>query len=168
MYFHYPSPQTKVSLAYIISSHFITFKVAAQCTQGRPSLSFCSQINYEVALLDQQSLTAKDNASQASYDKFKFALYQYKCDDPRKQNMYSPLRTCEDCLSAYKDWLCATMFPQCSTGRLVRRPCLQLCYRVVQACPTWLRFDCPTEDTLYATYDTNLGTCNSMGITFKS
>ncbi|EJT98066.1 hypothetical protein DACRYDRAFT_24603 [Dacryopinax primogenitus] len=30
------------------------------------------------------------------------------------RDVYSPLKTCEDCLDAYRDWACAISFPRCA------------------------------------------------------
>jgi hypothetical protein len=43
------------------------------------------------------------------------------------------LWTCDDCLRAYKAWLCASLFPRCVGAAVddgVTKPCLELCWTV--------------------------------------
>lgn len=49
-------------------------------------------------------------------DNFNTTLSTFPCEgDLRKlQGMYSPVRTCSQCLSAYRSWLCSIRMPRCT------------------------------------------------------
>lgn len=113
-------------------------------------------MNYDAKPPSDGSTFAQLDARAEQYHAaLAFNLKQYDCSaEARAQNnFYSPLRSCADCSTAYRDWLCAVHFPKCelSTDEIIR-PCDWYCHRVVQSCPGWLGLDCPTAETLDADY----------------
>jgi hypothetical protein len=47
------------------------------------------------------------------------------------------LWSCDDCLRAYKAWLCSSLFPRCTGAAVddgVTKPCLELCWTVSRRC----------------------------------
>ncbi|KAB5563277.1 stretch-activated Ca2+-permeable channel component-domain-containing protein [Coniochaeta sp. 2T2.1] len=83
------------------------------------NLTFCDQVAYSVP---SNPFTFSSNAtrlaqfydSQASsaYADFLKALAQISCEAPSTQ-LYSLVRTCDDCAAAYKSWLCSVVIPRC-------------------------------------------------------
>ncbi|KAI9594183.1 stretch-activated Ca2+-permeable channel component-domain-containing protein [Syncephalis fuscata] len=146
--------------------------MSASCAQTS-GLSFCNRVNYRVPVPSGGNTTnaaqAYDDRARKYYDNFTQLLDQFDCD-----NRYSFERNCDNCRDAYKDWLCAMTVPQCHQGdsagdsydpkdpNLLARPkdngralpstgtwtevlpCVGLCYRVVQSCPAYFQFACPS------------------------
>ncbi|KAI0471988.1 stretch-activated Ca2+-permeable channel component-domain-containing protein [Xylariaceae sp. FL0804] len=53
-----------------------------------------------------------DEFTQGMYRNFEFALQQYPCQaEPIRQ--YSLVKNCDDCKTAYKNWLCSVAIPRC-------------------------------------------------------
>lgn len=168
-------------------------------------LGFCDMVSYSVPIpthfitkdgnsnnhqtemdIEKAKKTYDDYASDM-YKKFETLIEQYDCD----AHVYSPVRTCDDCKVAYKDWLCSMTFPRCTdephstdehhsielhniiaerdsedkTKEFLPenlkevnpyhevKPCIDLCYYVVQSCPVTFEFTCPEhKSTLNYTY----------------
>jgi calcium channel MID1 len=53
-----------------------------------------------------------DSSAKAQYSYFQNVLAQIPCEAPSTER-YSLVRNCDDCASAYKDWLCSVMIPRC-------------------------------------------------------
>lgn len=165
-----------------------------------------------------------DNNAASYFQFFKNSLAQIPCNTTSSAR-YSLARSCDDCVSAYKDWLCAVIIPRCtdfssnlpwlqersvvnpfpngttlpadivdfannsqalSTSRnpliddKVRPgpykeilPCDDLCYGIVQSCPSSLAFACPLPgrtgfNSSYGTrWSDNDMTCNIPGVSFS-
>lgn len=128
------------------------------CTAANRQFAFCSDITFPVLFkqsttFSNQSLTVDGIEAELSksYEAFRFSLYQYDCARQGSATFYSVLVTCEDCLVAYKEWLCLTAFQPCSAQTDPEtRICLGVCHRVLQSCPTFLGFDCPVADSISA------------------
>jgi calcium channel MID1 len=54
-----------------------------------------------------------DNATQAQYQFFQNGLAQTPCETTSSAQ-YSLEKTCDDCITAYKEWLCSVMMPRCT------------------------------------------------------
>ena len=118
-------------------------------------LSTCSQIIYPAYV--PSNLTQLDEQARQLIDQFHFSLYQYPCGLSNQPDIfYSPVRACPDCVQAYTDWICASLFPRCdgaTTGAdSVMRPCRGLCWNMAQSCPGFLEVYCPEEDTIFDSY----------------
>ena len=112
---------------------------------------FCSgaSINY-IARVDQSTALPpgkrEDDYARCIYNNFDFALRTGDCVAMR------PPWDCDDCRAAYKDWICATVFPKCqgdsaaTMGPTIVKPCRDLCFKTVRRCPAHLRLDCPDTD----------------------
>jgi len=84
------------------------------------SLPFCPQTAYSVPLPPPPSpATSYDisnldgNIAQSflsALQNFSSVLSVFPCG----RDVYSPVQTCTNCLSAYRRWLCAVTFPQCA------------------------------------------------------
>lgn len=135
-----------------------------------------------------------DNAATQYFQFFQNSLAQIPCNTTSSAQ-YSLARTCDDCVSAYKDWLCAVTIPRCTdfssdlpwlqprsminpfpNGTTLSAetisfanqsaalsssryppidqvvmpgpykeilPCDDLCYGIVQSCPSSMQFGCP-------------------------
>lgn len=136
-------------------------------------LDFCSQVAYSVPnnpqVPKQQLLQTYDDRARSLYQNFSYALQQIPCNSS-KDEMFSPIKDCDDCADAYKDWLCAVTIPRCSTRNITgykeRKadksrndfvdevirpsldyyevlPCLNVCHTLVRDCPAAFGFDCP-------------------------
>lgn len=153
-------------------------------------LEFCDQVAYSVpvssAFLDPTNESfyhdkgllgaMYDNHTEELYQNFAKAIQVVNCDDELDAR-YSPIRTCEDCISSYKRWLCAVSIPRCSTrnvtGYKYREvgdnrnsfidnvvvppepyfevlPCVETCHAIVSDCPSDFGFVCPTNNETIA------------------
>lgn len=83
------------------------------------NLSFCDQTAYAVPGNPKNfpNFTALaafyDNATQAQYQFFQNVLAQIPCETTSSAQ-YSLARTCSDCATAYKEWLCSVTIPRCT------------------------------------------------------
>ncbi len=95
------------------------------------NLSFCSEVAYAVP--SNPDIVSNYTHFQSIYDdyvlgyyqNFNYSIQQVPCQtDPDAQ--YSLARNCDDCKSAYKDWLCAVSIPRCedfsSDSKYFRQP----------------------------------------------
>ncbi|ODQ79100.1 hypothetical protein BABINDRAFT_180789 [Babjeviella inositovora NRRL Y-12698] len=148
-------------------------------------LEFCNNVAYSVPIssqydIDGSELNLKilyDSNPLALYQNFTFALQQTACDT-EADALYSTVRTCDDCATAYKNWLCAVTIPRCSTynytgfqyrdvgesrnpfvNTVVQPkepyyevlPCINLCNNIVQDCPVNdFAFVCPKDNATIA------------------
>jgi calcium channel MID1 len=85
------------------------------------NLSFCSEVAYAVPSNPKKfppttglpDLAAVYDKSAADwYQYFNFSLQQVACNTTSTAQ-YSLARNCDDCASAYKQWLCAVTIPRC-------------------------------------------------------
>jgi calcium channel MID1 len=85
------------------------------------NLSFCSEVAYAVpsnpekfspttGLPDLAALY--DSNAAALYQFFNYSLQQIPCNTTATAQ-YSLARNCDDCATAYKQWLCAVTIPRC-------------------------------------------------------
>lgn len=143
-------------------------------------LDFCDEVAYSVPALsldeylDKESLgLLYDDYAAGLYTNFSKAIQQVACNTT-KDAIYSPIRTCDDCITLYKNWLCAVTIPRCTTNDfegLVERvpgdsrndflndyvvpnltyyevmPCVNVCNAIVRDCPADLGFSCPTGNS---------------------
>ncbi|ODV89532.1 hypothetical protein CANCADRAFT_32756 [Tortispora caseinolytica NRRL Y-17796] len=136
-----------------------------------------------------------DELAKSYYQNFTFTMQQIDCE-AEDEARFSPLRHCADCDLAYKNWLCATNIPRCLSPDLTTDyarlrnpgssrnekidevvapgpyleilPCYDVCWSVMQNCPSALVFDCPKSDlgleVAYARRDrSGLITCSYLG-----
>ncbi|CDO92611.1 unnamed protein product [Kluyveromyces dobzhanskii CBS 2104] len=140
-------------------------------------LEFCDGVAYSVpssSLLtydDKNQLAViYDSIAESYYSNFSLALQLVQCDTEQDAK-YSPLRTCTECASSYKNWLCSVSIPRCTTEKssyYVHRsseesrnsmlndlikptsdyyevlPCIDTCVAMVRDCPSELGFTCPS------------------------
>lgn len=80
-------------------------------------LKFCSGVAYAVpsnpSLTMAQLGSIYDSYAQAQYQNFSYSLQQIQCNTSA-DSIYSLAVTCDDCNSAYKDWLCSVTIPRCA------------------------------------------------------
>lgn len=80
-------------------------------------LSPCSQVAYAVP--SPPELATSDlteiylSKLQTSLKNFNTTLHTFSCGIP-SQGRFSSVRTCEDCLNAYENWLCGVTMPRCT------------------------------------------------------
>ncbi|XP_006822951.1 NALCN channel auxiliary factor 2-like isoform X2 [Saccoglossus kowalevskii] len=75
------------------------------------------------------TLQQNDSAVRTMFGYFADILDRYDCNDS-----FSVLWQCEDCLVAYKDWMCAMELGFYENGEKVL-PCLDICHKVAAQCP---------------------------------
>ncbi|RKP27203.1 stretch-activated Ca2+-permeable channel component-domain-containing protein [Syncephalis pseudoplumigaleata] len=156
--------------------------MAATCTPAS-GLSFCDKVSYAIPVPTQSgnvsdAAKAYDDRARQYYDNFTRLVDQFDCEQ-----VYSFERNCDACRAAYRDWLCAVTVPRCTVDgqpgpdepNLVARPpghtralkdtgswtevlpCVGLCYMVVQSCPAYFQFNCPSDaETRVHSYGTVL------------
>ncbi|VVT55809.1 uncharacterized protein SAPINGB_P004749 [Magnusiomyces paraingens] len=138
-------------------------------------LEFCSDVAYAVpgnasAFTPLELGEVYDAKASGWYGNFNKSLQQVSCDI-RTMEQYSILRTCEDCATSYRQWLCSVTIPRCMdatspgdylTLRAVNSsrasfideiirpgpykellPCIGMCDALVQDCPASMGFACP-------------------------
>lgn len=161
----------------LFSAESFTTKRDDTCTLIH-GLDFCQGVAYAVP---SSSLTGRNKALLAEtyetiasnfYTNFTYALQLIPCDSELDAR-YSPLRTCDDCAKSYKNWLCAVIFPRCTTTEskyYIKRskdesrnsfinsyvrplrdyyeilPCIEMCYNIVRDCPSDFGFACPSSE----------------------
>lgn len=139
-------------------------------------LDFCDQVAYSAPMSvddDLGQVRAKyDNHARDTYANFSKALDQIDCDTTNDA-VFSPIRTCNDCKTSYKNWLCSVLIPRCSTrdiegykrrevndsrsdfineeiaplaGYFEILPCVNVCEAIVRDCPSAFGFLCPTRN----------------------
>ena len=102
----------------------------------------------------------EDDYARCIFERLEFAVGMGDCVTNRG------LWSCEDCKAAYKDWLCATVFPRCKEGTTdseseIVKPCRDLCFRTIRRCPAHLHLECPDTDPRdYASQPD----CNAVGV----
>lgn len=143
-------------------------------------LDFCDQVAYSVPRLSleeyqDKSLLAQlyDDYAAGLYSNFSKAIQQVACNTT-KDAVYSPVRSCDDCITLYKNWLCAVTIPRCSTNSFTGlrerspgdsrndflneqvvpnltyyevMPCVNVCNAIVRDCPAALGFTCPRHNS---------------------
>ncbi|SCV05151.1 LANO_0H01178g1_1 [Lachancea nothofagi CBS 11611] len=146
-------------------------------------LDFCDGVAYSVptSSLARGNKTAialmYDNIAESLYANFSKALQIVPCDT-EQDALYTPLRSCDDCAEAYRNWLCAVSIPRCTTVETsfyIHRdktenrndylnqeiqplndyyevlPCIDMCHSLVTDCPPDFQFSCPSKS-----YETDL------------
>lgn len=159
-------------------------------------LDFCTEVAYAVPALSLEEYQDKDELkllydgnAERLYTNFSKAIQQVACNTT-KDAIYSPIRTCSECITLYKNWLCAVTIPRCSTNDFagfVERtpgnsrndflndnvvpnltyyevmPCVNVCNAIVRDCPADLGFTCPTTNSsIELSYYWDLGTNYSL------
>ncbi|CEP64703.1 Mid1p LALA0_S13e01068g [Lachancea lanzarotensis] len=140
-------------------------------------LDFCDGVAYSVptSSLAIGNKTANaimyDDIAKSLYANFSKALQIIPCDT-EDDAKFSPLRSCDDCAEAYRNWLCAVSIPRCTTLQskyFIHRkkddnrneylnqqiqplndyfevlPCVDMCYSLVTDCPPDFQFSCPSK-----------------------
>ena len=97
---------------------------------------FCSgaSIDY-VARVDESSTQPpgkrEDDYARCIYSTFDFALEVGGCAANTR-----PPWDCDHCRAAYKDWICAQVFPKCQgeapNPTQIVKPCRDLCFKTVK------------------------------------
>lgn len=85
-----------------------------------------------------KELEKADSNAKATYKSFEEILKRIDCGENWKENTYSATSTCQDCMEAYKNWICFALVSNTSVWKKtknMRRPCLSLCKSVVRKCP---------------------------------
>ncbi|PHH75035.1 hypothetical protein CDD82_4623 [Ophiocordyceps australis] len=80
-------------------------------------LEFCNEIQYAVPGNDQKFnntalAKAYDDYAKSMYENFEKVMMQIQCE-AGKTSLYSLARNCDDCRTAYKNWLCTVSIPRC-------------------------------------------------------
>ena len=88
--------------------------------------------------------TVEDRYARCLYRNLELQLSVSNCRDVQ-------LWSCDDCMAAYKRWLCTTTFKRCEEGGTldpssVVKGCRDTCFDVVRKCPSLVKFDCPLSD----------------------
>lgn len=84
------------------------------------NLTFCDQTAYSVPGNEKKYSGDKiddlknfyDDYAKQMYDNFNKAMMQIQCET-YNTSKYSLARTCDDCRSAYKNWVCSVAIPRC-------------------------------------------------------
>jgi calcium channel MID1 len=81
------------------------------------NLPFCSEVAYAVPsnptlFGDTELMKFYDDLAANWWQNFTYSLQQIQCNASRVA-AYSPVRNCDDCAAAYKNWLCAVTIPRC-------------------------------------------------------
>lgn len=137
-------------------------------TCALPQLSdsaFCGTelLNYPARLSSGGQLPlgqAEDKYAACLYSNWAFSLQQGDC-------RYVQLWTCADCATAYKRWLCGTVFQRCSAGDPESRVlmCRDTCFDVVRKCPVSnTGFTCPLDDARDYAAGLSMPSCNPMSL----
>lgn len=138
-------------------------------------LDFCYGVAYSVPspqiAPDNKTIiaTTYDKIAESLYSNFSKALEVIPCDTELDAR-YSPVRTCKDCASSYRNWLCAVTIPRCSDtnseyfafrekgsnrndflNNMIKPiddyyevlPCINMCHAVARDCPSDFGFACP-------------------------
>jgi calcium channel MID1 len=134
-----------------------------------PSVAYATPFLSAPAIPTQPLTSLPDNITSlltSNLNAISTSLLSTACGRDR----YSYTSSCADCYSAYRDWLCRILLPQCGTDittsstpapQTMRRtspgtqpggdnesydellPCLSTCNAVDRACPVNLNFRCP-------------------------
>ncbi|KAL2823988.1 stretch-activated Ca2+-permeable channel component-domain-containing protein [Aspergillus cavernicola] len=79
-------------------------------------LDFCSDIAYAVPSNPSMNLSTLrsnyDNYTANLYKNFNYSLQQIQCNTSN-ETIFSMAVNCDDCATAYKNWLCAVTIPHC-------------------------------------------------------
>ncbi|XP_070538998.1 NALCN channel auxiliary factor 1-like [Ptychodera flava] len=75
------------------------------------------------------NILANDTSVKMIFQDFTDIIGRYDCD-----HGFSDIFGCDDCLIAYKEWICATEFRFYENGELIR-PCFETCGKVAARCP---------------------------------
>ncbi len=145
------------------------------------NLTFCDNVAYSVPRSNNVQLDSNfqeladlyDSNVKDMFGNFSKALQQIPCQAEDDQR-YSPIVTCDDCATSYKNWLCAVSIPRCTTNNETEYkyrelnesrndyinskvdppspyyeilPCLSMCHAIVRDCPTDFGFACPRDNT---------------------
>ncbi|KAI5924316.1 stretch-activated Ca2+-permeable channel component-domain-containing protein [Camillea tinctor] len=95
------------------------------------NLTFCDEMQYAVpgnpALFPNGTALAAfyDNYTITMYNNFQKSLDQVPCQAPPTQQ-YSLVKNCDDCKTAYKNWLCSVAIPRCEDFSSPDRDYLQM------------------------------------------
>ncbi|KAI0379923.1 stretch-activated Ca2+-permeable channel component-domain-containing protein [Hypomontagnella monticulosa] len=96
------------------------------------NLTLCDQTQYAVPgnLKNFPNGTALatfyENYTQTMWDNFDKVLQQVPCETTDSASKYSLVRDCDDCKSAYKNWLCSVAVPRCEDFSSPDRDFLQM------------------------------------------
>lgn len=159
---------TKESMSCQLIYNLSTCPDTAFSVPGNPS----KFTHYELAQI-------YDEYVKGYYQNFTHALNQVNCN-ASKENRYSVFSTCDDCASAYLDWVCTVAVPRCADWEdpahyLVERPinnsrnamindviqpepykeimpCYWLCNNLAMYCPISMEFSCPSERYMNLSY----------------
>ena len=134
------------------------------------STPFCQQpyinppiwIEGNATFTNVEKMNALDTKAQSIYNKMLLVLKAYDCSQT-----YS-YHTCDQCRDYYKTWICLMTMPTCtstttatSSDVVRKRPCLDSCNHVLQACPYNLKFSCPKATSFFPhDYSTDTDTCD--------
>lgn len=144
------------------------------------NLTFCENVAYSVPRSANVEIDTSfenlaklyDTYAESIYENFTKALQQIPCDAEDDQR-YSPIVTCDDCATSYKNWLCAVTIPRCTTNEETEYrhrplnnsrndyinekvdppspyyeilPCIDMCHAIVRDCPSDFNFGCPEDN----------------------
>ncbi|KAI2641847.1 stretch-activated Ca2+-permeable channel component-domain-containing protein [Hypomontagnella submonticulosa] len=96
------------------------------------NLTLCDQTQYAVPgnLKNFPNGTALatfyENYTRTMWDNFDKVLQQVPCETTASSSKYSLVRDCDDCKSAYKNWLCSVAVPRCEDFSSPDREYLQM------------------------------------------
>lgn len=164
---------TKTSMSCQLIYNLTTCPNTAFSVPGNPTRF----TNYELTQM-------YDKYVSAYYHNFTQALDQVNCN-ASKADSFSVFSTCEDCASAYLDWVCTVAVPRCADWSnpaeyLVERPvnssrnamindiiqpeaykeimpCYWLCNNLAMYCPISMGFSCPSARYMNLSYGLSLG-----------
>ncbi|CCH44873.1 Stretch-activated cation channel MID1 [Wickerhamomyces ciferrii] len=144
------------------------------------NLTFCDNVAYSVPRSSNLEIGSDfanlgrlyDEYAEEAFGNFSKALDQIPCDAENDQR-YSPIVTCDDCRTSYKNWLCGVTIPRCTTENQTHYkhrplgesrmdfindsidppseyfevlPCINMCYAMVRDCPADFSFSCPRDN----------------------
>ncbi|KAK6460207.1 stretch-activated Ca2+-permeable channel component-domain-containing protein [Scheffersomyces coipomensis] len=165
----------------IIYEQFQFETLSTQACEIIFGLSFCDKVAYAVPQSSSNSsrellMATYDNYTEDLFQNFTYALQQIPCDTIENA-IFSPITSCANCSSSYKDWLCSVTIPRCSsrniTGYKYRDigqsrndllnnviqpqepyfevlPCIDVCQSMVRNCPVDFGFQCPITNASIA------------------
>ncbi|KAJ5888916.1 hypothetical protein N7495_008957 [Penicillium taxi] len=81
------------------------------------NLDFCSEVAYAVPSNPNVSTSEMrqiyDDHAKRYFTNFSYSLQQIQCNTSQ-ESMYSLAVNCDDCATAYKQWLCSVTIPRCA------------------------------------------------------
>ena len=109
---------------------------SSACVPIDQNIAFCGILSHSHNVSSSLDVLGADTKALRFYNRLVKLLTSYDCSRPYGRY------TCDECLDAYKHWVCAQSLPPCPEQKL----CHQLCHDVARKCPYIVNFKCPPTD----------------------